>query len=174
MALAVAVGLALPRLEHRFLPDFVSTMSVAAAMMIASAVGSGMMALTAIVFSLAFAMVQFSATAYSPRLVLWMARDPVLSHAMGLFSATFLYALMMTAWVDRWGSGRVPLVSIWMIFALLVASMGMFVALIERISRLQVNRMLIFTGNQGRDAIEFFTQEKVIVERWPSHWARKF
>jgi len=27
---------------------------------------------------------------------------------------------------------------------------------------------------QGRDAIEFFTQEKVIVERWPSHWARRF
>lgn len=27
---------------------------------------------------------------------------------------------------------------------------------------------------QGRDAIEFFTQEKVIVERWPSDWSRKF
>lgn len=27
---------------------------------------------------------------------------------------------------------------------------------------------------QGRDAIEFFTQEKVVVERWPSTWARRF
>jgi malonate-semialdehyde dehydrogenase (acetylating)/methylmalonate-semialdehyde dehydrogenase len=27
---------------------------------------------------------------------------------------------------------------------------------------------------QGRDAIEFFTQTKVVVERWPSHWARRF
>ena len=27
---------------------------------------------------------------------------------------------------------------------------------------------------QGRDAIEFFTQEKVIVERWPKAWSRKF
>ena len=27
---------------------------------------------------------------------------------------------------------------------------------------------------QGRDAIEFFTQEKVVVERWPKQWARKF
>jgi malonate-semialdehyde dehydrogenase (acetylating) / methylmalonate-semialdehyde dehydrogenase len=27
---------------------------------------------------------------------------------------------------------------------------------------------------QGRDAIEFFTQEKVIVERWPKGWSRKF
>jgi malonate-semialdehyde dehydrogenase (acetylating)/methylmalonate-semialdehyde dehydrogenase len=27
---------------------------------------------------------------------------------------------------------------------------------------------------QGRDAFEFFTQEKVVVERWPKGWARKF
>lgn len=27
---------------------------------------------------------------------------------------------------------------------------------------------------QGRDAVEFFTQEKVIVERWPRAWTRKF
>jgi malonate-semialdehyde dehydrogenase (acetylating)/methylmalonate-semialdehyde dehydrogenase len=27
---------------------------------------------------------------------------------------------------------------------------------------------------QGRDAFEFYTQEKVVVERWPSHWSRKF
>ena len=27
---------------------------------------------------------------------------------------------------------------------------------------------------QGRDAFEFFTQEKVVVERWPKEWTRKF
>ena len=27
---------------------------------------------------------------------------------------------------------------------------------------------------QGRDAVEFFTQEKVVVERWPKEWSRKF
>jgi len=27
---------------------------------------------------------------------------------------------------------------------------------------------------QWRDAIEFFTEKKVVVERWPSHWSRKF
>ena len=27
---------------------------------------------------------------------------------------------------------------------------------------------------QGRDAIEFFTQEKVVVERWPASWTRRF
>jgi malonate-semialdehyde dehydrogenase (acetylating)/methylmalonate-semialdehyde dehydrogenase len=27
---------------------------------------------------------------------------------------------------------------------------------------------------QGRDAVEFFTDKKVIVERWPREWSRKF
>ena len=153
MVSAIGAGLVLPRLEHHFWPDLVSSMSAQAAIAISSAVSSGMIALTAIVFSLAFVMVQFSATAYSPRLVLWIARDPVLSHSMGVFSATFLYALLMIAWVDREGSGRVPLVSEYMIFGLLLASMGAFVALVDRIGRLQVNRMLIFTGDQGRDSI---------------------
>ena len=34
-----------------------------------------------------------------------------------------------------------------------------------------------FFGNlhgQGMDAVEFFTQKKVVVERWPKEWLRKF
>src|SRR5262249_44677847 len=27
---------------------------------------------------------------------------------------------------------------------------------------------------QGRDAVEFYTQEKVVVERWPKEWSRRF
>ena len=27
---------------------------------------------------------------------------------------------------------------------------------------------------QGRDAVEFFTQQKVVIERWPKAWTRKF
>jgi len=45
-----------------------------------SSIAQGMMALTGIIFSLAFVMVQFSATAYSPRLVVRLARDQVLFH----------------------------------------------------------------------------------------------
>ena len=75
VSVTLIVGIAFPRLEHHFLPDLVSPMSAPAAMAIFSSISSGMIALTGIVFSLAFVMVQFSATAYSPRLVLWVARD---------------------------------------------------------------------------------------------------
>jgi malonate-semialdehyde dehydrogenase (acetylating)/methylmalonate-semialdehyde dehydrogenase len=27
---------------------------------------------------------------------------------------------------------------------------------------------------QGRDAIEFYTDKKVVIERWPKEWSRKF
>lgn len=154
VTLTFTFGMLLPRLEHYLLPNLASTMSPAAAMGICGAVASGMIALTGIVFSLAFVMVQFSATAYSPRLVLWVARDPVVSHAMGIFTATFVYALIMLGWVDRSNSGKVPLISSWMVFVFLLTSMGMFIALIERVGLLKVGSMLVFTGNHGRKAIE--------------------
>jgi uncharacterized membrane protein len=106
------------------------------------------------VFSLTFVMVQFSATAYSPRLVLWVARDPVISHAIGIFTATFLYSIAALSWVDRSGTGTVLFYSAVVAVALLLASIGMFVALIQRVARLQINYMLAFTGDQGRRVIE--------------------
>jgi len=113
-----------------------------------------MIALTGIVFSLAFVMVQFSATAYSPRLVLWLARDRVLWHAVGVFCATFLYAVAAMAWIDRGGSRPPPLIATWLVIALLIASVGMFIALIEKLSLLQLHRMLAFTSEHGRCVIE--------------------
>jgi hypothetical protein len=62
-----SVSFTVPRLANDLLPGFVSTVSVNAAIGFYSAIASGMIALTAIVFSLTFVMVQFSATAYSPR-----------------------------------------------------------------------------------------------------------
>ena len=84
--------------------------SVASAQALLSAAASGMMALTGIVFAMAFVMVQFSAIAYSPRLVLWFARDRTLFHALGTFTATFVYALFTLAWVDRGAFGKGPAV----------------------------------------------------------------
>jgi uncharacterized membrane protein len=147
-------GFTVPRLVAGELPNWVSTISVNAAIGIYSSVASGMIALTGIVFSLTFVMVQFSATAYSPRLVLWISRDPVISHSVGIFTATFLYALAALAWVDRSGTGRVPFVGVGVTAVLLVLSVIMFISLIQRVSMLQVTRMLIFTGDQGRDVIE--------------------
>ena len=102
---AVSAGLSLPRLEQAYSRiRYPIEISVGSAQAYLSAAASGMMALTGIVFAMAFVMVQFSAIAYSPRLVLWFARDHMLFHALGAFAATFVYALFTLAWVDRGGS----------------------------------------------------------------------
>lgn len=155
-AAAFGAGMTIPRMEGGLFPALIAPLSVGSATAIYSAVASGMIALTGIVFSLTFVMVQFSATVYSPRLVLWISRDPVTLHALGVFVATFLYAVTALAGVDRGRSGTVPFISVCIVVALLLASVGMFVALLHRIGMLQVHRMLIFTGNQGRRVIEAF------------------
>lgn len=150
---AIAAGMLLPRLEGRLWPELGARMSVASATSLYSVIASGTMALTAIVFSLTFVMLQFSATAYSPRLVLWLARDPVIAHALGTFTATFLYAVAALAWVDRDNSSGVPLISAWLVVVLLLASIAMFISLIQRVALLQIHGMLTFIGDRGRREI---------------------
>ena len=77
----LTLGAMLPRLELVYLGRLAFTVNVDSARAIFSSVASGTIALTAIVFSLAFVMTQFSAVAYSPRLVLWNSQDTVLQHA---------------------------------------------------------------------------------------------
>jgi len=152
-ATAIAAGLAFPRFESRIFPGLVHPASVSVAIALYSSIASGMLALTGIVFAFTFLMVQFSATNYSPRLVLWVARDPVISHALGIFTATFLYALSALGAVARNGSETVPFISAYVVVGLVVASVAMFIALVHRITLLRVNHMLIFTGDQGRKVI---------------------
>ena len=153
-AAAVVLALTLPRIEARFLPGWSSGISPSAATALYSSIAAGMITLSAIVFSLEFVMVQFSATAYSPRLVLWMARDPLLMHTIGIFTATFLYAIAALAWVDRRSSAKVPFVSGWLVVLLLLASVGVFVQLVQSVSRLQINNVLAFTGQFARQIID--------------------
>jgi len=156
---AILAALFLPRVESRLGPVFSTGVEPSSLVAMFSSIASGMIALTGIVFSLAFVMVQFSATAYSPRLVLWIARDPLLWHAVGIFSATFLYSLGATAWIQHERVyGGVPFFSAWLVVGLLVASVAVFIALIEKLSLLQVHRMLGFTAKHGR---------RVIAETYP-------
>ena len=153
-AAAVVLGMAVPRLEARFLPDLTAGLSAASAIAVLASIASGMLPLTGLVFSLAFVMVQFSATAYSPRLVAWLAGSGVMRHSLGIFTASFIYALAALAWVDRGGTGRVPLLTVWVAIVLLLASVVVLVMLVEKLGMLQISRILAYAGDQGRAVIE--------------------
>jgi hypothetical protein len=151
--LTVLGAFTLPRIENALLPAWHTTVSVVSAQTFLSTVASGMMALTGIVFSIAFVMVQFSAIAYSPRLVQWMGRDKVLFHSMGVFIATFTYSLATLVWIDRSGSGQVPFASMGIVTLLLIASVFLFALLVQRIASLSITSVLHFIGKRGRVVI---------------------
>jgi uncharacterized membrane protein len=112
-----------------------------------------MMALTGIVFAIAFVMVQFSAVAYSPRLVIMFASNPILFHTLGIFFATFTYSLAALNWTDRSGSGAVPLFSTLLVGILLIVSMLAFSRLVQSLSDLQIHNVLRAIGTRGRTVI---------------------
>ena len=80
MGVTIAAAFTLPHFENVYLASYTHSVSIASVQAVLSSIAQGMMALTGIIFSLAFVMVQSSATAYSPRLVVWLARDLVLFH----------------------------------------------------------------------------------------------
>jgi uncharacterized membrane protein len=149
----IVLGLIFPRLEYHYLTGYRHGMTVATATAVFSSIASGMLALTGIVFSLAFVMVQFSSIAYSPRLVLWFSRDPVISHAMGIFTAAFIFSLSALGWVDRDGSGKVPFFSTWLVILLVIASVLALALLVQRLAALQVSGVVAFIGRRGRQVI---------------------
>jgi uncharacterized membrane protein len=138
---AVLGGLALPRIEQAYFSSYTLALSVASAQALLSAAASGMMSLTGIVFAMAFVMVQFSAIAYSPRLVLWFARDRMLFHALGAFTATFIFALLVGI--------------------MIIISVLLFSRLVQRLGDLQIGNVLHLVGDQGRAVIaEMFGRPK--------------
>jgi uncharacterized membrane protein len=153
-AAALLLGVVLPRLEATYFAGLTAGASAGSAIALLSAIASGMLPLTGLVFSLAFVMVQFSATAYSPRLVGWFAGSAMMRHSLGVFTATFIYSLAALAWVDRGGSGKVPAVTAGVAILLLLVSVVFFVLLVERLSMLQIARVLAYAGDQGRAVIE--------------------
>ena len=171
VGVTVVCALVFPRLEHEYLASFSHSLSVASALAALSAIASGMMALTGIVFALAFVMVQFSAVAYSPRLVAWFGRDPMLFHSLGLFTATFFYAIAALAWTDREGDGKVPLFSVLLVTVLLIVSMIVFARLVNRLIDLQIANVLRIIGQRGREVIGgMFPRLDPAGEAGPQSW----
>ena len=81
VTVSLIAGLTLPRAEDAYLASYMHDIAVGSALAYLGAIASGMMALTAIVFSIAYVTVQFNAIAYSPRLALWFANDPKIFHS---------------------------------------------------------------------------------------------
>ena len=152
-AVGILAGAVLPRLDEAYFPRLEDVVSVGSAQAYLSALASGMITLTAVVFSILFVMMQMTMTAYSKRLLILFAGNPVGLHVLGVFSATFLSALGTLQFVDRRHDGHVPLLSMEFDTALLMLSMVLLALLVQRIALLRITYVLKFIGDKGRTVI---------------------
>ncbi len=97
-----------------------------------SAISSGMIAFTGFVFSTFLVLVQFGSQAFSPRAVSFFRRAAITKHALGAFIATFVYSLSSIGEVGKNGTDEVPVITYAFALGLLLLSVALFLALIQR------------------------------------------
>ncbi|HEY1867883.1 MAG TPA: DUF2254 family protein [Candidatus Cybelea sp.] len=144
----------IPRFEFELFPAWGNEISVSTAQALLGAISSGMMAFTAIVFSIGFLFVQYTATAFSKRFMVTAAKGSLIFHAFGLFAATFTFALGTLAFVNRHGSTWVPFGSILIVSLLLVLSVVTMARLMNQVAALRITRVLSALGDRGRASID--------------------
>jgi uncharacterized membrane protein len=119
-----------------------------------SSLASGMLALTAIIFSILFISVQFGSQAYSPRLVGMFTRDRVILHTLGIFIGTYIFALSSLVFTDLVTDSESIWMTVTLAFLFLIISTVMFVTLIQRLAQFQINNVLSTVSKYGLKAIE--------------------
>jgi uncharacterized membrane protein len=153
IVVAFVLGFVIPRLP--ITPEWLRSKSEADPIVaFLSSISSGMMAFTGIVFSLLFVLLQFGATAYSPRIVDILGRNSTLYDAGGVFAGTFLYTLMALRGVGRGQDGSTSLLTTYVAFAWLLASVYMLVKLIQSLTGVTHTGVLHLLSNSGHREID--------------------
>lgn len=129
---AVALGILLPQIDDRGHQLLDVQLSTAAASVLLQAIAAGMITFTGMVVSIAVLVVQFGAGTYTPRLVLWFRRDPLVKHSLGLFVAPALYSLVALFNLDIDGAVR-PNITVTVAMLLLVIAIAAFFVMIGRL-----------------------------------------
>lgn len=151
VALAVAAGLALPTVDEHTKTTIGIAFGSDAARGVLGAIAGGMITFTGFVFSILLLAVQFGSSQFSPRMLRRFLRDPSTKTALGIFMATFIYALTVLRVVGTGSNNAfVPNNSVSVALILLLVSMLMFLRLITRTT--QGLRVAAVVGELGRDA----------------------
>lgn len=126
---AFALGFLVPNFNYHFFPWLVSPLRADVVIAFLSSVSTGMITLTAIVFSLGLVLISFGSTAYSPRFVdAFMEKG--LPRAIGVFTGTFVYTLVVLRAVGQRETGNISALILWVALAWLVWSIAALIGLV--------------------------------------------
>lgn len=127
-----------------------------AALGILGAVAASMISLVATVLSITMVVVQLAMGQFSPRIVQTFLQDRPSQHAIGLFVATFVHAMLtMRQVLVSEEDPNVPGVSVAVTFLLVVVNVVVLVVYIHHIGReLQVSSLIELVGKQTRSLLD--------------------
>lgn len=130
--------------------------SADAARSILSTIAASMLTFTALVFTITMLVLQLASSQLSPRVIRTFLRDLQNQAVLGMFVATFLYTFLVLRDVRSVEAGEfVPGLSVWIAFALLVASVGAFIYYINHMAHaIRATTVLDSIAAEARQAID--------------------
>ncbi len=155
VTLAIVMGILLPELDERTTTRIGLSFGSGAAQSVLGAMAGGMITFTGFVFSILLLAVQFGSSQFSPRMLRRFLRDPTTKISLGVFMATFIYALMVLRTIGLSNDPKfVPDISISIALLWLLLSMIMFLRLISRTTQgLRVAAVVRELGRDGATVI---------------------
>ncbi len=117
-----------------------------------SAIVQAMITFTGLVFSITIVVLQLTSAQFSPRVLRTFLRDRTIRFSLGIFLATFVYAMVVLRGVRGTGghSGDVPRVAVTASFVLVLLSVGMFIRYVAHI--VNMIRAATIIDSIGREA----------------------
>jgi uncharacterized membrane protein len=156
---AFAMGLALPALDQQLadrVPFLFPAGSDGARTMLSTIAGA-MISITGLVFSITIVVLQLASSQFSPRVLHTFLDERVPQFTLGVFAASFVYALTVMRTVSDAAPGPrggVPQIAVTVSFLLVLASVAMFLAFIHHITQaISVEVILQEVGTEARDLL---------------------
>ena len=156
---AIALALALVRVD-RALNEGLGRVTFGAgadgAREVLSAITTSMITFTGLVFSITIVVLSLTSSQFSPRVLRTFLRDRQTQLSLGIFIATFVYAVLVLRTVSGLDEDTfVPAVATTVGVILLLLCVGVFVGYIHHItSMIQISSILNSISGETRDAVE--------------------
>ncbi len=122
-----------------------------------SAIITSMISFTGLVFSITIVVLQLTSSQFSPRILRTFLRDRFDQLALGVFVATFVYALVVLRSVQGTSSGQsfVPQAAVTTAFVLVLASVVVFLGYINHIAQsIRASTIISKIGDDTRRLVE--------------------
>ncbi|MGB3830068.1 MAG: DUF2254 domain-containing protein [Ornithinimicrobium sp.] len=157
---ALAAGVLLPEVDERigqYVP-FLFQAGPAGARAMLSTIAGAMISVTGLVFSITIVVLQLASSQFSPRVLRTFLDDRVPQVTLGVFNASFVYALTVMRNVSGSSEGNpepVPQIALSVAFVLVLASVAMFLAFIHHITQaISVDTIIRTVGKETLSLID--------------------